>query len=141
MGKMGDDIFECFRAGIKEAADSNTYAHDTISALFNEADRARRVEDEQAEQLRQKDERIAKLAALMGVPDGGRYLNDWESRAEVVRQKHETIRALAAALDEMTFTAAGLHDLYRLYAQKESDGSHESAFKAALALAQKSRTP
>ena len=58
MNRMSDDIFECFRAGVKEAADSDTYAHDTISALFNEASRARRVEAEQSDQLRQKEEAL-----------------------------------------------------------------------------------
>lgn len=62
MSKMSEDIFECFRAGIKDAEGSHTYAHDTVSAIFNEAERARRVESEQAEQLRQKDETIRELA-------------------------------------------------------------------------------
>jgi hypothetical protein len=56
---------------------------------------------------------------------------------EQLRQKDETIAALAKALEDMTFTAAGLHDLYRGDSKTPSDGSHEAAFKAALELVAK----
>lgn len=62
MIKMSEDIFECFRAGIRDADGANPCAHDTAYALFNEAERARRVESEQTGQLRQKDEAIRALA-------------------------------------------------------------------------------
>lgn len=68
-------------------------------------------------------------------------LRKLERNTEQLRQKDETIRALAAMLERMTHTATGLHLLYRITAKPESDGSHEKLFSDALALAEKARMP
>src|SRR5687768_7324119 len=55
---------------------------DDVEAKVNDALQARAQQAERAEQ------RIRELAVLFGVPDGGRYLNDWKTRAE---QKQQTV--------------------------------------------------
>lgn len=80
-----------------------------FSVVEEELSRARRVEAEQAEEVNRLREREARFAALFGVPDGGRYQNDWESRAEVIKRKDELIRELAEvmgnAADELDLAA------------------------------------
>jgi hypothetical protein len=48
------------------------------------------------EQVARCQERERKHAALMGVPDGGRYANDWEMHAEVIRKQADDLDRLKA---------------------------------------------
>lgn len=54
-----------------------------------------------AAEIKRLRERESRFAALMGVPDGGRYQNDWEARAAAIDKSLRATLSATATLEQV----------------------------------------
>lgn len=87
-------------------------------------------------ELKRVEERIAEIAALFGVPDGGRYLNDWKARAEQHAALLSEIEGLKAELEQARagrkLISSGAMDLGVMYASANERAAEAERQLAAL---------
>jgi hypothetical protein len=66
----------------EEARDLWRHEHGVAQECMEKLTAAAAARDEALRRATRAEGRIREVAALMNVPDGGRYLNDWEAKAE-----------------------------------------------------------
>lgn len=69
--------------------------------LMNELTQKDEELSEARSEIRREEDRLARVADLMGVPDGGRYINDWESRAAKIKRQNARIAELELLLTKL----------------------------------------